>query len=142
VCVFQYFAAFAAIIMAINQFKSRRKIKKAFYSPIMVVLLALVLAALARSTWGIYEKFALSGEKLSQAQRQLADLKSQEGQLSQSIAQLSTASGAEAVMRTDFRIVKPGESLAVIIDTATATATTTVPLGFWQRLGKWFKGTF
>ena len=108
----------------------------------MVVLLALVLAALARSTWGIYEKFALSGEKLSQAQRQLADLKSQEGQLSQSIAQLSTASGAEAVMRTDFRIVKPGESLAVIIDTATATATTTVPLGFWQRLGKWFKGTF
>jgi len=109
----------------------------------MIVVLALVLIVLARSTWSIYEKYRLSGSKLGQARDQLAALTSQEGQLSQSIAQLSTASGTEAVMRTDFRIVKPGESLAVIIGgTATATATTPPPLSFWQRIGAWFRHIF
>ncbi|MDR3557960.1 MAG: hypothetical protein P4L61_00350 [Candidatus Pacebacteria bacterium] len=129
--------------MAIKQFKSRRKAKRLFYSPTMVIILAIVLVVLAKSTWSIYEKYELSSDKLGQARDQLAALSSQEGQLSQSIAQLSTASGTEAVMRTNFRVVKPGESLAVIIDNdATDTATTTSPLNFWQRIGRWFIGIF
>jgi len=128
--------------MAINQFKSRRKAKRLFYSPAMVVVLAIIIVFLARSTWGIYEKYSLSKDRLDQADGQLAALKAQEGDLSRSIAQLSTASGTEAVMRTDFRIVKPGESLAVIVKTATSVPTTTAPEGFWGKLGSWLGAFF
>jgi cell division protein FtsB len=125
--------------MAIKQFKSRRKAKRLFYSPATIVVLIIVLVILARGTWSIYEKYRLSSDRLDQAKGQLSALKNQEGQLSQSIAKLSTASGTEAVMRTNFRIVKPGESLAVIVDTATtAPATTTPPETFWQKLFGWF----
>ena len=129
-------------IMAIKQFKSKRNAKRLFYSPLTIVIMILVLIVLARSTWGIYEKYQLSTARLGQAENQLAALKDQEGELSQSIAQLSTASGTEAVMRTDFRIVKPGESLAVIIDTAASVTATTTPEGFWGGLKAWFDGIF
>jgi cell division protein FtsB len=128
--------------MAINQFKSRRKLKKVFYSPVTVVVLALVLVVLARGTWSVYQKYLVSEDRLNQTQGQLAALKAQEGDLSQSIAQLSTASGTETVMRTNFRIVKPGESLAVIVNTATTAPTTTVSEGFWHGLGAWFGRVF
>jgi cell division protein FtsB len=128
--------------MIIKQFKSRRKTKRILYSPATIVVLILVLVILVRGTWSIYEKYHLSSDRLDQAESQLSALKNQEGELSQSIAQLSTASGTEAVMRTNFRIVKPGESLAVIINTATTAPTTTPPHSFWGKLGSWFGNIF
>ena len=129
-------------LMIIKQFKSRRKAKRLFYSPVTIIVLALVLVVLARSTWSIYEKYLLSSDRLDHAESQLSALKNQEGQLSQSIAKLSTASGTEAVMRTNFRIVKPGESLAVLVNTATTAMATGTPKGFWQRIGEWFGKVF
>ena len=128
--------------MAIKQFKSRRKLKKVFYSPVTVVVIALVLVVLARGTWSVYQKYLVSEDRLNQASGQLAALTTQEGDLSQSIAELSTASGTEEVMRTNFRIVKPGESLAVIVNTATTAPATTSPEGFWGKLGAWFGKVF
>jgi cell division protein FtsB len=124
--------------MIINQFKSRRKAKRLLYSPVTVIVLTLVLVVLARSTWSIYEKYRLSSDRLDQAESQLSALKNQEGELSQSIAKLSTVSGTEAVMRTNFRIVKPGESLAVLVNTATTAPTTKARSGFWA----WLRGIF
>ena len=129
--------------MAITEFKSRRKVKRIIYSPATVVLLVIVIFVLARATWSIYDKYHLSADRLDQAESQLAAIKAQEGDLSQSIAALSTASGTEAAMRTDFRIVKPGESLAVIVDAATtAPAAATSSEGFLDKVGGWFKGIF
>jgi len=109
----------------------------------MIAVFLLAIAFLARATSSIYGKYSFSKNRLDQAKSQLAALKAQQGDLSQSIAELSTASGTESVMRTDFRIVKPGESLAVIVDTATtAAATTTAPETFWQKAGAWWKGIF
>lgn len=128
--------------MIIKQFKSRRKTKRILYSPATIVVLILVLVILARGTWSIYEKYLLSSDRLNQAESQLSALKNQEGELSQSIAKLSTASGTEAVMRTNFRIVKPGESLAVIVNTATTAVATSTSGGFWQSISEWFGKVF
>lgn len=127
--------------MAITEFKSRRKTKRLLYSPATVVVLILVIAVLARATWGIYLKYRLSADRLSQAQGQLETLNDQGADLSQSISQLSTEEGSEAVMRTDFRVTKPGESLAVIVNTATTGPATTTET-FWQRVGAWFEEIF
>jgi len=128
--------------MIIKQFKSRRKAKRLLYSPVTVIVLTLVLVVLARSTWSIYEKYLLSSGRLDQAESQMSALKNQEGELSQSIAQLSTAFGTEAAMRTNFRIVKPGESLAVLVNTATTAMATSTPKGFWQGIKDWFGKVF
>ncbi len=128
--------------MAINQFKSRRKAKRLLYSPVAIIVLGLVVVLLARATWSIHEKYDLSKSRLSEAEDQFDALKTQEGNLSQSIAELSTASGTETVMRTDFRIVKPGESLAVIIDSAASATATTTHMTFWQSAGEWFGNVF
>ena len=128
--------------MAIQQFKSRRKAKRLLYSPVAIIVLGLVVVLLARATWSIHEKYDLSKSRLSEAEDQFDALKTQEGNLSQSIAELSTASGTETVMRTDFRIVKPGESLAVIIDSAASATATTTHMTFWQRAGEWFGNVF
>ena len=125
--------------MAINEFKSRRKTKRVLSSPVTMVVLVVLIVVLAKSTWSIYGKYSLSKERLNQAESQLSEFKAQEGKLSQSIAALSTVSGTEAALRTNFRIVKLGESLAVIVNTATtASATTTAPASFWHRLFGWF----
>jgi cell division protein FtsB len=128
--------------MIIKQFKSRRKTKRILYSPATIVVLIIALVILARGTWSMYEKYLLSSDRLNQSESQLSALKNQEGELSQSIAKLSTASGTEAVMRTNFRIVKPGESLAVLVNTATTAMATGTPKGFWQRIGEWFGKVF
>ena len=128
--------------MAINQFKSRRKAKKMLYSPVTVIVLALIVAVLGRAVWSIYQKYDFSADRLAQAQGQLADLNGREQNLSESIAELSTASGTETVLRTNFRVVKPGESLAVIVNTATTGPATTTPPTVWQRDGQWFKDLY
>ena len=87
-----------------------------FYSPVTIIIFIIAIAFLARAAWSIHGKYDVSKDRLEQAKSQLAALKDQESDLSQSIARLSTASGTEEVIRTDFRVVKPGESLAVIID--------------------------
>ena len=128
--------------MPIDRFKSRRKAKRLIYSPAAIVVLVLALALLGRSTWDIYDKYRLSEDRLSQADSQLAGLKIQEESLSGSIDSLSTEQGVEAALRTDFRVVKPGESLAVIVGTATAAPATSSPQGFWAGLQSWWSGLF
>jgi cell division protein FtsB len=126
-----------------KQFKSRRKAKQVMYSPIAVILLIVIVAILARGVWSIYEKYHLSVGRLAQSESQLADIDSRESQLSSSISELSTASGTEAALRSNFRVVKPGESLAVIIDTApTSSLATTSTEGSWLRLSAWFSDLF
>lgn len=112
------------------------------YSPATVIVLVLVIILLGRAAWSIYEKYQFSAGRLAQAQGQLADLDGQEQSLSQSIAELSTASGTETVLRTNFRVTKPGESLAVIVNTATSAPATTTPVTFWQGVGAWFRDLF
>jgi cytoskeletal protein RodZ len=128
--------------MAINQFKSRRKAKRLLYSPATVIVLIIVTVILAHSAWDVYGKYRLSQDRLSQADGQLADLKGQEQSLSESISALSTASGTEAVLRTNFRVTKPGESLAVIVNREPTTTATAATETFWQKVGSWFAGLF
>ena len=114
-----------------------------FYSPVTIIIFIIAIAFLARAAWSIHGKYDVSKDRLEQAKSQLAALKDQESDLSQSIARLSTASGTEEVIRTDFRVVKPGESLAVIIDNDDATETATAtPETWWQGVGAWFGRMF
>ena len=105
------------------------------YSPVMLVLLVLIAVVFVRAAWNIHVKEAQSRAYLAQAQAQLDSLSAQEKALKQSVATLSTKQGMDTEIRSEYLVVKPGEQVAVIVDsnndTATDTATTTVQTGFW-----------
>lgn len=106
----------------------------------MVVVLVIVFVFLARAAWGMYYTYRLSADRLDEAKSQLDGVKSQEQGLSQSIAELSTPAGVDAALRSNFRVTKPGESLAVIIPSTAATSTpTSTPQGLWARIVGWFE---
>jgi cell division protein FtsB len=127
-----------------NQFKSRRKAKRLIYSPAAIAVLALAVVVLAKATWSVYDKYQISASRLGQSDAQLAGVKSQEGTLADSISALSTQAGAEAALRSDFRVVKPGESIAVIVDATdtSAAAVPAPPAGLWARMSAWFGRAF
>ena len=96
--------------------------KRLLYSPIAIIVAAVVLFFLIRGGIGIHEKTLVAQQRLDQAQTELADLQHQQQTLSASIAQLSTNDGIEAALREKYHAVKPGESVAVIIDTPTSSS--------------------
>ncbi len=117
-------------------FKKKKNYKKVIYSPFVLFFLFLILLILLKAVWGVYKKEQISAQYLQKEQEQLAAVSSREKELASSIDYLKTDQGIEAEIRSKFRVVREGESVAVIVGSdATDTpniATTTSP-GLWQR---------
>jgi cell division protein FtsB len=110
-------------------------------SPFFLIVILIVFVVLARAAWGIHDKAVMSSTKLDQAQAEFAKLKSRESDLQNQVGRLSTDQGVEAEIRTKFKGVRVGESLAVIVsndetasvgDSSTTEAVETV--GWFKRL--------
>ncbi len=113
-----------------------------FNSSIAIIILIVVVVLLAKATWGIHQKTALGADKLDQAKAELARLESRKSSLAEEVTYLSTEQGVESELRTKYRAVKEGESVAVILDndkTAAVIEASTTPvvgpnLSWWGRL--------
>lgn len=116
----------------------KKNYKKFIYSPFTLFLLFLVLLVLFRALWGVYTKEQTSAQYLQKEQEQLASVISRQKELAQSVDYLKTDAGVEAEIRSKFRVVREGESVAVIIDNDASatpqTLATTTPKTFWQRM--------
>ena len=110
-----------------------------FSTPVLIIL-AIIAAVFVRAAWNIYVKEVQSRTYLDQAQSQLDGLSAQEQTLKQSVAALNTPQGMDAEIRSEYLVVKPGEQVAVIVDSddATNTATTTTAAGFWAKVAAFF----
>ncbi len=111
-------------------------------SPFTLVGLFILAIILAKAAWNINQKALASAAKVSQAQIELTKLEDRQKDLSHQVGYLSTEQGIEAELRTKYRAVKEGESVAVIVDPPGSAASTTKvisaePLGWWGRL--WHK---
>jgi cell division protein FtsB len=115
-------------------------------SPATVVILFIILFFVAKSTWGMAEKVHLSNLKLDQAKSELARLNERQKELVSRVEYLSTDQGVEAELRTKYRGVKEGESVAVIVGEENASSTAsklqtanvlqieTDSISWWQKL--------
>ena len=120
--------------------------KKILQSPIAIIVAIILLVILARAAWGIRVKAIASATRLSQAESELSKLKAHEKDLSDQVRYLSSESGIESELRTKYRAVKDGESVAVILDRsqtasvedASSTNQTVASVGWWQRLIEFF----
>ena len=122
------------------EFQQKRKIRKILYSPVSLIVLAVIAVVLVRGAWNVYEKESSSGDYLDQARTELAKVTATQQDLAASVAELQTQQGIEADIRHKFRVVKPGEQIAVIVDgpaSDSAVVATSTP-GFWARLFSFF----
>ncbi len=128
-------------IISMLEFQKKKRIKKILYSPIIVLILAIIFVLLIRGAWGVYKKEKLSSQNLRQDQIELEKIIARQNGLASSLDYLKTEQGVESEIRSKFRAVKEGEKVSVIIDDskseATATATTTEK-GFWSKMFNWF----
>jgi cell division protein FtsB len=118
------------------EFQKKKQLRKILYSPIVLLLLAILFVLLFRGVWGVYQKERLSSQNLEKERNELAKLVDREKNLAASLDYLKTEQGVENEIRTKFRAVKDGEQVAVIIDSqATRTAqSATTTRSFWYQL--------
>lgn len=111
-------------------------------SPLVLAAALVLLAILSRAVWNIHAKASFSAQKLSQAQAELAKLDQNRSDLSVKVDRLSTDQGVEAEMRSKFRALRTGESVAVIVDDKqvanASSASTTSEVGWWGRFLRFF----
>ena len=138
------------------EYRQKRKLRKAIYSPFVIVFLIIILGVFIKATWNVYKKSGESQVYLSQAMAQLDKASSTEAGLANSVAALNTREGVETDIRSQFLVAKPGEQVAVIVDNASdtsngvagvggaivsgdGTTAADAPHGFWVRIWEFFK---
>ncbi len=115
--------------------------KKIGNSPLTLLVILIISVLLVRATFNIREKTLLGQEKLSRAEAELIKLEEKKKVLTDRVAYLSTEQGVEAELRTKYRAVKEGESVAVILDdknqaaalVASSADTSDADLSWWGR---------
>ncbi len=121
-------------------FQQKRKIKKAVYSKISLVILLVIIIPLAHATYGIYQKEQLSSVNFNSAKKEYDDLKAREDMLNSEIGRLQTDEGIEEDIRNKFSVAKPGEQVIVIFDKeGTSSVENHQKESFWQKLVSFFK---
>ncbi len=138
------------------EYRQKRKLRKALYSPFVIVFLIIILGVFIKATWNVYKKSGESQVYLSQAMAQLDKASSTEAALANSVAALNTREGVETDIRSQFLVAKPGEQVAVILDNASDTPSgasgtnslisagdgstgAEAPHGFWASVWDFFK---
>ena len=117
--------------------------RKWLSSPMLFIVALIFFIVLARAAFGIYKKVQISNVKLDQARRELIRLQERQADLGSQVTRLSTDEGIEAEIRTKYKGVRSGESVAVIIgddvpvsstSNASSTAVSTASVGWFAGL--------
>ena len=123
------------------EFQEKRKIKRFFYSKVVLVCLLILIFLLLKMVWSVYEKQALTKDNLAKTATSFEGLQEREKMLSSSIDKLKTDSGIEQEIREKYGLVKPGEEVIVIVDgeDSTSSEPASSEISFWQKVKDWLK---
>jgi hypothetical protein len=119
----------------------RKVVRKILQSPLVLVGVLVLFIILAKATWNIHEKASLSETKLSQMQLEFQKTGDHQRDLEKQVSYLSSEQGIESELRSKYRAVKNGESVAVIVDdeqTAAAANASNTNGAMSQNVG-WFR---
>lgn len=115
----------------------KNKRKSWYHSPILAVFLIVLII------WGgvvvvkTYPKYREARTLRNQYQTELESLQMKQAELNGKIGELSTDHGIEAEVRNRYRVVKPGESLVIVVDEEKSAKTVQVDkpnISWWVRL--------
>lgn len=115
--------------------------KSIFRSPITLIVALICLFVFARAAWNIQNSAEIISTKLKESQAEADRLANEKIDLTNKIENLSTSAGVEAELRSKYKAVREGESVAVIVRTDTATDTNEAAVtktGFWNKIMEFF----
>lgn len=104
------------------KYSKRSPMRRFLSSPIALAGAFLVLVFLVRAIGTIHGKVAESERRLAEARAQYQRLSQRQSTLAEQVGYLSTPEGQEAEVRTKYHGIRDGESLAVIVDDGSPTA--------------------
>ena len=115
-------------------FVQKRKVRAILYHWATLIFLFVFVLFAIHSTWMVYSKKRESEVQKETALRNLTTLTARSTELDSKIEKLETPAGIEEEIRAKFNVAKEGESVVVIVPDQSKTATTTGPVGFWQKI--------
>ena len=106
-------------------FQKKKKIKNIIHSPASILILFIIFLILIRAIFSVYQKQNISIQNLAKEKMEYEKMSQRKEKLVSNIEYLKTDDGVESEIRNKFRLVKQGESVAVIInDEASSTKNT------------------
>jgi predicted Holliday junction resolvase-like endonuclease len=117
--------------------------RKIISSPFILLIILLFFIFLVKVVWAIREKVVISNSRLYSTNAELLKLQTHQNDLSKKISYLSTEQGIEAELRTKYRAIREGESVAVIVDRDQASSSLQLAssspkeiedLGWWDKV--------
>ena len=111
------------------------KKKSWFHSPWIAFVLIVLVVLAAISVVRAFAKERVALKLRNDAQSQLNQLNAKQVDLSQKIQDFSTPRGVEGQIRDQYRVVKPGEQLVVLVNNGNTVSTSAKP-SFWTRLAR------
>lgn len=109
------------------------------YSRTIIFSLFVLLLFFIHATYGVYKKERITRNSLRQVENEKLNLDNRYHTLEKSVAYLQTDEGVEAEIRNKFRAVKPGEQVAIIVNTEVKKEVA-VPKdrSFWMKIKDFF----
>jgi cell division protein FtsB len=122
-----------------NGFNRKKSYRRYIYSPFTLFILFFMFLVMLKALWGVYSKERLSAEYLQKQQAELDRLTTRKSELANSVEYLKTDQGVESEIRSKFRVVKEGESVAVIVgdEESTSTPVEIEKKGFFSKYFGW-----
>ena len=107
----------------------------------VLCLLLIIFFFSAKAAWGVYQDKIKSEKQAELKEKELATLENRENYLKGEVKKLSTPEGKEEELRDKFGVVRPGENVAIIVDTQSAT-TTSSGSGIFSSIKNFFENLF
>jgi cell division protein FtsB len=117
--------------------------RKIISSPFTLVIILIFFIFMLKVVWNIREKLSDSNSRLRSTNAEFMKLQAHQNDLSNKISYLSTEQGIEAELRTKYRAIREGESVAVIVDEdqassslthASSSQQTDSNISWWRRI--------
>lgn len=122
-----------------REFERKKKVKKIMYSRTIIFGLFILLLFFIHATYGVYKKERITRINLEQVENEKANLDHRYQTLEKSVAYLQTDEGVESEIRNKFRAVKPGEQVAIIVNTDIKKETVVKKdMSFWMKIKDFF----
>lgn len=95
-------------------FQAVRIVRNISREPVVVLVVVVFVAILARGAWGVYKKEALAETHADSAVRERDMLRAREAGLLLNVGQLETDEGVERALRELYQVARPGERVVVV----------------------------
>ena len=105
----------------------------------VLVFLFIVLFFIMKGSFGVYQKYSLSKNRLENSQADLAVLEEKKENIENKIEKIQTDTGIEKEVRSKFDVAREGEKLIIIVEDEVKVDEQEKETGFFTTIKGWFQ---